>query len=207
MTRTVLGTMVLIALTLIAAAGPAQAISIDVVPSTQTVDLGDVVSVALTISGLGDLTAPSLGTFDLDLSFDTGILGFVGATFGDPTLGDQLDLFGLGSLTAATPGAGGVNLFQLSLDTIEDLDTLQAGAFTLATLTFNTVGAGTSALGLSLNTLGDAAGAPLLATLGAGSVTVNRGAVPVPAPATLLSFGIGLAAVAGLARRGRRASR
>jgi hypothetical protein len=48
------------------------------------------------ISGLGDGTAPSLSTFDLDISFDPTILAFSTAVFGDPILGDQLDIWGLG---------------------------------------------------------------------------------------------------------------
>jgi hypothetical protein len=113
----------------------AQAVSLSLEPSAQTVVLGNLVDVAVRIA---DLDIPALSTFDLDISFDPGILTFSQATFGDPVLGDQLDILGLGSLTDAIPGVGVVNLFELSFDLPEDLTALQAPSFTLATLTFST---------------------------------------------------------------------
>ena len=130
-------------------AGPARAISLGIEPVSQDVMLGGSAAVAITISGLGDPGAPSLGVFDLDLAFDPSILAFNTATFGDPVLGDQLDLFGFGSLTEVILGVGTVNLFELSFDFAVDLDTLQAGSFTLVTLSFDTVSLGSSALSAS----------------------------------------------------------
>ncbi len=156
-------------------------------PVSQSVSLGTPVDVALTIQGLGDNVAPSLSTFDLDIIFDPSILSFSSVVYGDTLLGDQLDLFGFGSFTQTTPGIGSVNLFELSLDLSDDLNNLQAGAFTLATLTFNTVGMGISPLGIAINALGDANGDPLAVDVIAGSVNV------VPEPATILLLGSGLA--------------
>jgi hypothetical protein len=89
------------------------------------------------------------------------------------------DLFSLGSVTSTTPGAGSVNVFELSLDSPSDLNGLQASAFTLVSLTFNTIAVGTSPLGLTVNALGDADGNALVATTEPGSVTVT-GPTTVP---------------------------
>jgi hypothetical protein len=178
-------------LTLLSAT-PAFAVLIEVVPAVSQVGLGDPVTVRLAISGLGEGVSPSLSTFDLDVAFDPSVLAFTVASFGDPTLGDQLDLLGLGSVSAATPGAGAVNLFELSLDTPDDLDSLQAGAFVLATLTFAAL-AGESTLTLTVNDLGDADGGALEADVVAGRVIVRLdGPVPVPAPAAALLLALGL---------------
>jgi hypothetical protein len=155
------------------------AATITVTPSSQSVNLGDQAVVSLDISGLGSGVAPSVGAFDIDLSFDSSILALSSVVFGDPILGDQLDLFALGSILGATPGAGTVNLFEISLDFADDLNLLQADAFTMATLTFNTLAAGSSTLGLTLNALSDADGLPLEATLAGATVDV---AVPPPTP-------------------------
>ena len=189
---------ILVALGVTVSVGPAQAIPIiGFAPGEQGVGLGTPVEVALTISGLGAFAAPSLSTFDLDVSFDPAILAFSSVTFGDPLLGDQLDLFGLGSITTVTPGTGVVNLFELSLDTPGDLDTLQPGSFTLATLEFDTLAVGTSPLGISINVLGNAFGEPLSAEVQGGSIS------PVPEPASFILMGIGLAGIAGLRRMRR----
>ncbi len=180
---------------LVLAATPARAITIGIEPAAQQVALGSSVTVSMVIADLGDGVAPSLSTFDLDLTFDDGILSFTGATFGDPdpVLGDQLDLTGIGPLTVVTPAAGGVNLFELSLDPPSDLDDLQAGAFVLATLTFDAQSSGISALMLSIIALGDAAGNPLTADVLAGSITVPSVDTVVAEPASLLLLLSGLA--------------
>ncbi len=175
-----------------------QAATISFDPATQTAPAGSSLSVKLGISGLGGGVAPSLGTFDLNIGYNPSLLSFTGVSFGDPVLGDQLDLFGLGSLTGSsntTPGT--VNVFELSLDSVADLNSLQAAGFTLATFTFSALSEGTSPLSISINTLGDANGAPLAATTTSGSITVTA----VPLPGAVWLFGSGLLGLMGMARR------
>ena len=77
-------------------ASNAAAISIGFSPISATNDVGSSVDVELYISGLSFGGAPSIGEFDIDVTFDSSILGFNSATYGDPILGDQLDTYGLG---------------------------------------------------------------------------------------------------------------
>jgi len=183
---------VVLTISILLSSASAMAITIGFNPTDQIVNVGAPVSVGLTISGLGDFATPSLSTFDLDVLFDPTILAFSTAVFGD-----QLDLFGTGSIQKITPGTGAVNLFELSLELPGDLDNLQKGSFTLAMLTFDTLALGTSPLSISINTLGDAEGQGLIADTQVGSVAA------VPEPGTLLLISSGLAGVAYLRRRSK----
>lgn len=172
-------------------AGPAQALEIRLDPSTQTVAPGALLTLHLEASDLGDLSAPSLGVWDVDIAFDPAVLGFVGASFGT-----GLDLFGLGSIHDAFDLGGVLDLFEVSLDLPSDLDTLQPGAFTLATLTFEALNAGSTTLELTLDDVGDSLGNPLVATaVGAEAV------VAVPEPGGLALVGLGFVGLAGWRRR------
>lgn len=177
---------VLLALALSFGSLSTYAISLDVIPSTQGVSLGRSVSIELAISGLGDLSAPSLGVFDLDVLFDETILDFNAVDFGDPVLGDQLALVFPSLEQSSLVGPGQLNLFELSFDLPEDLDLLQMGTFKLAKVTFDALDFGKSPIDISVNTLGDAFGAPLT------PVDVRGGTVRVPEPTTLTLLFVGL---------------
>jgi Cohesin domain len=145
----------------------AQTLSI----ASETVDAGGVATVALDIS---DLSEQNLGTYDIDVGFNASILRFDSVSYGDPVLGDQLDLEGFGTVTSTTSGPGTVDLFELSLDSPDALGA-QNTRFTLATLTFDAVGTGTSALSLLVNALGDQDGNSILADVSNGAITVSGG--------------------------------
>jgi len=163
-------------------------VNISVFPSGQSIALGSKVTVSLSIAGLGSFAAPSLGTFDLNLVFDPTVLSFNSAVFGDPILGDQLDPTGLGNtINFANPSTGAVELFDLSLDTASQLNSLQPSSFVLARVVFHTGGWGTSPLDLTANSLGDADGNSLTADLLSGSATVT--AVPEPSSVFVLASG------------------
>jgi hypothetical protein len=178
-------------------AGQAEADTVSV--SSATVTLGNMAAVTLDITGLGNGTA--LGTFDVSVGFDPGILGFSSAVYGDTSLGDQLDLEALGTISSTTSGVGTVELFELSLDSPTVLASSQATSFTLVTLDFNTLGLGQSALSISINALGDQNGNSLNATTLDGSVTVNPSTVTSPEPGTILLLGSGLLVLVGAARK------
>ena len=180
-------------------AGPAWANTLSIVADSHVLAPGASTDVSLVISGLGDGTAPSLGVFDVDVAFDAAVLNLNDVVYGDSLLGDQLDLFGLGSLTITTNTTPGlVNVFELSFDLPDDLNDLQADTFTLATLNFTALADGDSPLTLSVNALGDADGNPLDAAISNDSITVEA---TVPEPSSLVLIGTGLAGIAGIFRR------
>lgn len=162
--------------------GEAKAISLGLYPAAEEVSLTQQVEVSLTISELEDT---SVGAIDLNLHFDSEILEVDKVTFGDPILGDQIDLSGHSALFAMVgyqqTTAGSLNLFEVSFDLPQHLDTFQADSFTVATFTFNTLSVGTSFLELTDVILGNALGTPLEPSLSHSSVEVNS-VTSVPEP-------------------------
>lgn len=177
---------ILCALALLPATSRADAITVSLDPAAQTVQLGATMTLDLVVSGLGAGTTPSIGTFDVDVSFDSSLLSFVSASFGT-----GLDVFGFGANPrSVTPGAGSLNLFELSLDLPADLDALQPDSFTLASLSFQALALGTSPSSITINALGDSLGDPLTATVSGANITVAQ--VPEPSLAYLLGTGLAI---------------
>lgn len=165
-------------------------------PLSQNINLGSIFTIDVGVSSLGSAIAPSVGVFDFDLGFDSNRLMFQSASFGS-----GLDVLGLGSIQSATQHAGSVNLFELSLDSIDDLNSLQPGAFVLAKVTFLAVALGDASLTLTINALGDAAGDSLTVTLGDSAKVTVLGAVPEPATYALFALGIAGIVLTGQQRR------
>lgn len=176
----------------------ADAFTLSVVPQSSTVNVGGTVSVDVVASDLAG-AAQTLGDYDLNLSFDSAVLSFSGIAFGT-----GLSVTGVPSLVQDyVVGTGVVNPFESSFESVADLEALQPDAFTLFTITFNAIGAGTSSLALGVNALGNASGAGLaFDALNSGSVSVaGAPAVPLPAAAWLMLTGV--AGVGSLVRRRR----
>lgn len=167
-------------------------------PSSQTVTAGSSTDVQVLVSGLASGSAPSLGAYDLNFTFDPTIVAFTSLTFGDSMQGDQLDLSGTGSISdSAIQSPGLLEFFEISLDQASVLDSQQAGSFVLATLHLQGLASGTTSLALSVNSLSDSSGAPLTATADPGSITVTA----TPEPGALWLFPLAGAWIAARFRR------
>lgn len=182
-----------------AAAVPAHALSISVVPSASVVESGGTVDLAVVVDGL-DAADEIVGSYDLDLVFDPAAFAFTSIVYGSA--------FGPADLVFAgeTVSAGRVDFSLLSLLDDGELGALQGNSVTLATLAFRAVapGSGTFSLdplsfpGIAVNGVG----AALLefATITGATVRVNA-RVEVPEPATAPLALLALAAVAAMRTR------
>ena len=173
--------------------GTAAAVTLSLEPAFQNVEVGGTASVDLNISGLGDFAPASLGAFSLDLGYDSSILGFDSVSFG-PYLGDETLFEADNYFDDSIPGS--VYLDSVSFLFDFELDALQPGSFTLATLTFSALQVGWSDLTMDNVVLSDAFGYSF------NDVTVNNAAVaPVPEPSTWLLMAMGLVGLIGARRK------
>lgn len=172
-------------------------IPIEFVPQNQVVELGNQVTVdVVTTPGLDSLGLPILVTeFDIIVNWDITLMALADITFGSALGGG-----GFNSLQSAFDlGGGSANAAELSL--LFDFTGLQDGsAFTLFSLTFDTLAIGTSALNISRSIMGDFFGAPLEAAPGTGSIEIIE-ATAIPEPSTLLLFITGLVTLVAARRR------
>lgn len=158
----------LVGLALLAGTNSLGAVTLTVESSADSIEIGAQVDVGIIASALGDASAPSIGIFDLNIGFDPTVL-----QFGSVSFGEQLDLFDFGSSQSASLATlDQVNLFELSLDSAQDLNDQQLDSFALATITFIGLAPGTSEIVINIAALGDAVGDTLAATIENASTTV-----------------------------------
>lgn len=159
---------------LFAAAAPsAQAISVSFqfLPGAQNVGLGGSAFVGIYSTEAGGPGA--LGSFFVDMTFDSSIISFVGAT-GGTGFGTSTGLL----VDATGAGLGLLNLSEASFDTPATLVGGQPDMFLLATLEFSADALGTSPLGFSLVDASDENGFSIQAGGGTGSITVVESGNP-----------------------------
>jgi hypothetical protein len=156
-------------------------------PLSQTVTLGSQATVDIVITGLGNPAGPPAlsGYSGLVVSYDQTILQAASVTFssrlGDPTDPSQTLLLS----NLFFPGE--IELDGVSFLTAAQLYAAQANptaSFSIATIKFDTIGAGLSGLGLSYSALSDEFGNPLTETTHDGSVMVTSSTPTVPEPGT-----------------------
>lgn len=182
--------------------GASSATLLSFSPSTNTVNVGDTFDVDVVISDLyaADGSREIVSAFDLDVLYDSAVLNATGVTFGT-SLGDEFffEVFNFPPVFLS----GGVDFAAVSyLFDFELLGLQPNDNFTLATLSFDAIGAGVSSLmfdpvafpgvdvkGLDANRLD-------LSTL-QGTVTVVSTAVPEPGILLLMLSGLLSLGIAG----------
>jgi hypothetical protein len=160
---------------------------IELIPSTNSVILGNTITVDLNISGLGDGVGPSLGAYFLEISYDNSIIDFTDVSFesflGSPDpMAFETDIIVLDDI-----GLVSMDVFSFLFEF--ELDVLQPNQFTLATLSFNAVGVGDSAIDFLFSDISDAAGNSLTPMLIGANIVTTPPSV-VSEPSFLLIFGM-----------------
>jgi len=183
--NTLLRGLLAIALLLGGSQAASAAAVLSLLPGAQDAAPPQFVDLDLVISGLGEHTAPSLGAFDIDFSFDSSKLTFAGYTLGGflGTAGtDETDNLSLGAV------GDSINLAELSYLAPSSLALLQPSGFSLATLRFQVVGLSsreqTWVRFFKVNVVSDGSGDPL-------DLAATNDAV-IPAPPVVLLCGLGL---------------
>jgi hypothetical protein len=163
------------------------AVSLTLEPSPQSINVGDPASMDLVVSGLGNLSPPSLGGFDFDLTFNASVLAANPIVFGNKL--NTVPGFGFFTIDNVV---GQLHLDEVSLETAAFLNANQPGSFTLATLSFTGLAPGISSVAFALASLSDEQGQSLTAfstTSGSIEVTRRTGIPDVGSSGSLLLLG------------------
>lgn len=117
----------------------AQAVLLSFSTTSNNVNVGDFFDVDIVASvSSGEI----ISTFDLDVLYDATVMNATSVLFGsflDDSLGLSIQIENLSAL-------GVVDLSEISLLSDSELEALQSGSFTLATLTFESLAIGNSTL-------------------------------------------------------------
>lgn len=137
----------LILLTLPSTVDAGEPVTVVLAPDMENVLPGDLLTLDVLVTDLGDGAAPSLGGFDVALSFDPARFEFAAAVpgldLGDPDLGEALEV--------STVGPSNYELLVLSLLSPADLIANQGETVALFSAAFIALEPGSAAFDLTLN--------------------------------------------------------
>ena len=194
---------------------PASAITLSLVPSSDTAMSGGVINVDLVVDGLTAGGPDSLGAFDIDIGYDISALSLssfsLDASLGDIGLGEAIDL-SFGDL------GGVVNVAEVSLLETDSLtcifcldpylDDIQGSSFTLASFTFDVLnlleGESTSIIIDTIWGISDGFGSSLIVDgIQNAFVSNPESSTAVPEPSALVLLAIGIIGIGFSRKRNR----
>lgn len=178
----------------------AGAVQLDLNPvAGSSFSVDDIFQVEVFASGLTSSGAPSLGAYDINVGYDSGLVDYLGVNY-STALGDE-GLFEVLTLTDVSL-AGTVNTTAISLLESDAatcifclgpyLDDIQADSFSLFTLEFKAVAVGSGVFDISPLVISDGFGNALSTSLG-GPLSINISephGVPTPTPLILIGSGL-----------------
>lgn len=170
---------------------PAQALLIELVPSSASVVVNEEFTVDVMV---GDLLGEIIGGYETNVDYDSGALGYETTLF--DTFLDAPD-----SLQEVTPGIGSVDVSEVSLGFLLNQDGFTD--FRIFSMSFTALSAGVAEISLSNLVLGDFFGNPLAADFLGAQITITDSVAAVPAPPALILFLSGLLGMYGIRRRQR----
>jgi hypothetical protein len=116
----------------------ADPVTLTLVPSTNSVNNSDTMTLQVVISGLGAPGSTEVGSFDIFVGYNANLLAWESTDFtnllGNPFLGE--------AITFSDTTGSSVEALDVSLLSTPQLDALQPASFTLATFTFIAIGDG-----------------------------------------------------------------